>query len=40
MKAAYLEIRPATLDDAATTADIDTEAHPTDPEDPQLTRHW
>lgn len=40
MRAADLEIRPATLDDAAIAADIDTNAHPHDPEDPQLTRHW
>jgi len=40
MKAADLEIRPATLDDAAIAADIDTETHPEDPEDPQMTRHW
>ena len=35
-----LELRPATLDDAALVADIDTEAHPDEPEDPQLMRHW
>ena len=40
MRAADLEIRTATLDDAAAAADIDTEAHPEDPEDPQMTRHW
>ncbi len=40
MRVADLEIRAATLDDAATAADIDTEAHPDDPEDPQMTRHW
>ena len=40
MRAADLEIRPATLDDASTAADIDTDAHPEDPEDPQMTRHW
>src|SRR5207245_6199281 len=35
-----LELRPATLDDAALVADIDTEANPDEPEDPQLMRHW
>ena len=40
MKAIDLEIRPATLDDASIAADIDTDAHPDDPEDPQMTRHW
>lgn len=39
MIAADLELRPATLDDAAVAADIDTEAHPDDPEDPVLMRH-
>ena len=37
---ADLELRPATLDDAAIAADINTEAHPDDPEDPVMTRHW
>ena len=40
MRAADLEIRSATLEDAAIVADIDTEAHPDDPEDPQMARHW
>lgn len=39
MKVADLELRPATLDDAALAADIVTESHPDDPEDPQTTRH-
>ena len=40
MKVADMTLRPATLDDAAFVADILTERHPDDPEDPQLTRHW
>jgi GNAT superfamily N-acetyltransferase len=40
MRVADLDIRPATLDDAAIAADVVTEAHPDDPEDPTLTRHW
>ena len=40
MKVADLELRPATIDDAATVADIDTELFPDDPEDPKLERHW
>ena len=40
MRVADLQIRAATLDDAAVAADTDTEAHPDDPEDPQMTRHW
>lgn len=40
MKVADLELRPATPDDAAIVADIDTEVHPDDPEDPELMRHW
>ncbi len=40
MKIADLEVRPATLDDAALVADIDTEIHTDDPEDPVLMRHW
>jgi hypothetical protein len=40
MKVADLELRPATLDDASLVADIDTEVHPDDPEDPKLMRHW
>ena len=36
---ADLALRPATLDDAAVAADIETEAHPDDPEDPVMTRH-
>jgi RimJ/RimL family protein N-acetyltransferase len=39
MKVADLELRPATLDDAALVADILTELHPDDPEDPKLLRH-
>jgi GNAT superfamily N-acetyltransferase len=37
---ADLELRPATLDDAAIVADIDTETHPGDPVDPVIQRHW
>jgi len=40
MNVGDLELRPATLDDAAIVADIDTELHSDDPEDPQLLRHW
>lgn len=40
MKVADLELRPATLDDAAFVADVQTEVHPDDPEDPQLLRHF
>ncbi len=40
MKLGDLELRDATLDDAAIVADIDTEARRDDPEDPQLLRHW
>ncbi len=40
MKVADLELRPATLDDAALVADIDTELFPDDAEDPKLMRHW
>ena len=39
-RVADLELRPATLDDAALAADIDTDAHPDDPQDPLMTRHW
>lgn len=35
-----LELRPATLDDAAFVADMFTELFPDDPEDPALMRHW
>lgn len=35
-----ITLRPATADDAALVADIDTALHPDDPEDPQLLRHW
>ena len=35
-----LVLRPATLDDAAVAADIDTEAHPDDEIDPVMNRHW
>jgi GNAT superfamily N-acetyltransferase len=40
MKVADMTLRLATLDDAAFVADILTERHPDDPEDPQLMRHW
>lgn len=39
-RAGDLELRAATLDDAAIVADIDTEAHPDEVEDPQMIRHW
>lgn len=38
-RVAGLELRTATLDDAAIVADINTEAHPDDPTDPEMTRH-
>jgi hypothetical protein len=40
MKVADLEIRPATLDDAALVADVETNVHPDDAVDPKLLRHW
>ena len=40
MKVADLELRPATLDDASFSADLDTALRPDDPSDPALTRHW
>ena len=40
MRVADLELRAATLDDAAFVADVDTETHPDDPKDPQMERHW
>ena len=40
MKVADLELRPATLDDAAFVADVDTATHPDDPEDPTMLRHY
>lgn len=40
VKVADMELRPATLDDAAIAADIDTEVRVDDPEDPKMTRHW
>lgn len=40
MSVADLELRAATLDDAAIVADIGTEIHPDDAEDPLLVRHW
>ena len=40
MNVSDMTLRPATLDDAAFFADVLTEAHPDDPEDPQLMRHW
>ena len=35
-----VELRPATLDDAASVADLDTLREPEDPRDPVLMRHW
>ena len=40
MKAGDLELRPATLDDAAFVADVQTAAHPDDVEDPKMLRHF
>ena len=40
MKVADLELRPATLDDAAFTADLYTALRPDDADDPALMRHW
>ncbi len=39
VKVLDLELRPATADDAAFSADLYTAVHPDDPEDPQLVRH-
>ena len=40
MKVADMELRPATLDDAAFVADVDTAVIPDDPEDPRMLRHY
>ena len=40
MRVGDLELRPASLDDAAIAADVETESCPEDPEDPQMLRHW
>ena len=40
MKIADLDVRPATLDDAAVVADLETTVHPDDAVDPKLLRHW
>jgi len=40
MKVADLELRPASLDDAAFVADVDSAVIPDDPEDPQMLRHY
>ena len=40
MKVGDVTLRPATLDDAAFVADVLTERHPDDAEDPKLLRHW
>ena len=40
MNVGELELRPATLDDAAFVADLETAAHPDDTVDPLLLRHW
>ncbi len=40
MRIADLELRPATLDDAAVVADIDSEVSPDDVQDPLMLRHW
>lgn len=39
MKAADLELRPATLDDARFAADLDTAVRPDDPQDPKEYAH-
>ena len=39
-KVGDMELTPATLDDAQTVADIETEARTDDVEDPKLLRHW
>ena len=40
MKVADVELRPATLDDAAFSADLYTAVRPDDPDDAALVRHW
>jgi GNAT superfamily N-acetyltransferase len=40
MKVADMTLHSASLEDAAFVADVLTEAHPDDPEDPELMRHW
>ncbi len=40
MRIGDMELRPATLDDAALAADVDTELRPDDPTDPGILRHW
>jgi len=40
MNAGEMVLREATLDDAAVVADIDTELHADDAEDPVMMRHW
>ena len=40
MKVADLELRPATLDDAAFVADVDTAVSPDDSQDPTMLRHY
>lgn len=40
MRIGDLELRPATLDDAAIVADIDTAVRTDSPEDPKMLRHW
>ena len=40
MRVADLELRPATIDDAAAVANIETALFPDDPRDPKLERHW
>jgi len=40
MKVRDLELRPASLADAALVADIDTEINPDEVEDPKMIRHW
>lgn len=40
MRIGDMELRPATIDDAALVADVDTELWPDDPADPRMVRHW
>jgi len=35
-----LDLRPATLDDAAMVADLEATRDPKDPRDPQMLRFW
>src|SRR5438477_7395516 len=37
---AYLELRPASIDDAAMVADLETARNPDEPRDPEMLRFW